>query len=298
MPDATHKSMWSGAMPLGGPITLPFEVVKGLEDYEGSVAFKNICECHHQPFKRTETCEGGNRRRTEAMVKSGKTKGTTPCIKGIETDDGYTPIDDTTISDINEAVSSDELEPLAVRDRGDVPLHTAVGFYYLRPSRKVAGSKKQAALLAAYLGREGKVLMVRWSPSGRQHLVAVQAIEGPCLVMSVIPYAQETRSPDSLTVLDTVAVSDKEVELLGTILDAAGIDGEFDLAAQHDESVELKAEAVDEALAGKPVKVKVKQAPEVEETPDLVAALEAAVAARRSRKGSPRPGNPRGRKRR
>lgn len=287
------RSLWSGALPVGGPLTLYVEVLSATEKYRGSDTLKQVCQCHHKPLTRTEECaEGGGKRLTEERVKAGKSGA--KVVKAVENppDSGiYVEVSETALTQIEDAVKSAEISPVACVSRREIPLGSISDAWFLRASKKVPGSLAAVAVLFAALQRDDKAVFAKWSYRGRQHRVAIVADDG-ALIMLRMRYAQETREPDGEVLAPGAQTVDTNmVDLMAQILGA--LPQNFSLAEAEDESITLKAGAVQAALSGKPAPT---VAPEEAQSsvPDLMAALQAAAASAPADKPKPKKKKPTG----
>ena len=278
-----HRSLWSGSISLG-LITVPVEAVKATEGYEGDESFRQLSECHHAPMKRVEQCSVcGKRRLTQAMLKAGDVENATPLVKGVQTGEDaegngeYVVLEQGAIDEINESVSSHKMELIAAVPYDEAPLAWATGTYYLRPSKKVDGADEPFVYLVRTLEGLDKVLICKWSPRGRQNLVAISADSG-LLVMQGVHYVQETRPPDELfETARNMKVDQAGVEMMGQLLDKL-VPSELDMDSLRDEAVDLKLAAIEAAVEGKPIQRKDEE-PEAKPATDLMAALAASVEA-------------------
>lgn len=275
------RSVWTGALPLGGMLTLHVEAFKATEKYAGEEGLKQCCSCHHKPLSRKEVCtESGARRLTEDMRKAGEVDNTCEMVMCAEKPGGdFVPVSKGQLEAIAQAISSDELEPISCVPRADAPLHTASELWYLAPAKKVAGSEKLVEVALAYCRERDVVFMCKWASRGRQHPVAVMAVPHggrTVLAMVKVRFAQELREPeDAMLAPGRAEVPDRALELLDAALD---LPTTFKIEDLEDESVARRSEAIQAALAGAPMPT---QAPtqKVSAVPDLMAALEAAAEA-------------------
>jgi Ku protein len=268
------RSMWSGALRINSLLQAQVAICKGSESYRGKEDLKEVCECHHQPFTRETVCEGGRRRLTEEMTKSGDTENTTAALKGVETgEDKYAVLDPEQLEAVQKAGTSDTIELEGVIDLADAPMERTAGLYYVRPDKKVKGAAGVLAVFFAALERSQKVAIGKWEPRGREQLVAIYPVNGT-LVLSVLMYESEVRPPDESCLISLDEVSEPEVDVAVQLLE--GLPSEFDFHAAEDSTVAVRQEAIEAARSGNPIP---KREPEgkPEAVPDLMAALQAAT---------------------
>jgi DNA end-binding protein Ku len=172
--------------------------------------------------------------------------------------------DGTRTIDIEEFVDLDEIDPV---------FYDAA--YYVAPDR---GTVKPYALLTKAMEESGKVGIARFVMRSKQYLCAIRPKEG-ALVLSTMVYADEVNEPGDIGELDTASidVSDREVAMARQLIESLAAD--FEPAKYEDtyrgrvlELIERKASGDTEVLtAPEPVPA--------ERVVDLMAALEASVAA-------------------
>lgn len=269
------RTMWSGPLTIYGPIKAHVAICKGSEPYRGKDQLKDVCACHHQPFTRETVCEGGHKRLTEDLQKKGETDNTTEAVKAVETLDGkFVVLSDATVKQITDAGTSSAIQLAAVINAADVPMERASGLYYLVADKKVKGEDGgPIRLLYALLERSNKVAIAKWSPRGREQLVAIRPVNN-VLTVSVLLYESEIKTPDERCILNAASVGDAEVELAGQLIGQLPSDFDFRLAT--DCAVAVRQEAIEAARAGEPVPTREPVA-DKEPAPDLMAALQEAT---------------------
>lgn len=177
---------------------------------------------------------------------------------------GLDPVAARTI-DIEEFVNLDEIDPLYYDSA-----------YFLAPDKATA---KPYALLAEAMERTGKVGIARFVMRSKQYLSAVRPKDGK-LLLSTMVYADEVNSPadiPELADLDNVEVSDREVAMAEQLVEslAAAFEPErFEDTHRNQvmELIERKASGATEVIESSPE-------PTADKVVDLMAALEASVAA-------------------
>jgi DNA end-binding protein Ku len=158
--------------------------------------------------------------------------------------------------------------------------------YYLAPT---AGGAKAYRLLLDAMRESGKVGIGLVVLRSKQQLCALRP-NGDVLTLSTMLFGDEVLSPDRLDELDAISeapASDRELAMAQQLIDS--LSREFDPSKYHDEYRERVLELIEKKAAGEEIAVQ----PEAEETtaaPDLMAALEASLAAVKS--DSPDPDKP------
>jgi len=165
--------------------------------------------------------------------------------------------------DIEEFVSLDEIDPLYF-EKG----------YYLTPDK---GAEKAYALLAKAMETTGRVAIARFVMRTKQYLAAIRA-KGGALVLSTMLYADEVTSAEQLDLPDVekVTPSEREVKMAEQLIES--LSTEFDPARYKDEHREKVLALIEAKAEGQEV-VTSATAEEPTRVVDLMAALEASLAA-------------------
>src|SRR5580700_4465212 len=147
--------------------------------------------------------------------------------------------------------------------------------YYLAPS--TGGAKAYRLLLDAMrdTGKVGIGLVVLRS---KQQLCALRPT-GDVLTLSTMLFGDEVLPPDRLDELDSIGdaeASPRELKMAEQLIES--LSTEFDPSKYHDEYRERVLELIEKKAAGEEIAVQ-PEAEEPEAAPDLMAALEASLAA-------------------
>jgi DNA end-binding protein Ku len=198
-------------------------------------------------------------------------------VKGYElTKDRYVVIDPEELEalepeksrtiDIEDFVALDEIDPIYF----DHP-------YYLVPDK---GAAKAYGLLLSAMRESGRVAIARVILRSKEQLVAIRPDhEGRVLMMETMIFADEvvpTGDLDGLPDADELKVSDREVKMAQQLIDS--LTGDFEPERYKDEYREKVLDLVERKAAGEEIAVQ-PEAPEPAKVPDLMAALEASLAA-------------------
>src|SRR5436309_11533790 len=176
--------------------------------------------------------------------------------------------------DIQDFVDLDEIDPIYYD-------HS----YYLAPT---AGGAKAYRLLLDAMRESGKVGIGRVVLRSKQQLCALRPT-GDVLTLSTMLFGDEVLAPDRLDELDAVedaAASDRELQMAEQLINS--LSREFDPSKYHDEYRERVLQMIERKAAGEEIAVE----PESEEpaaAPDLMAALEASLAAVDDKDAKPAP---------
>jgi DNA end-binding protein Ku len=171
--------------------------------------------------------------------------------------------------DIEEFVSLDEIDPLYY-EKG----------YILLPDK---GSEKPYALLAKAMEASGKVAIARFVMRTKQYLAAVRASSG-ALVLSTMLFHDEVVVPSQVEGLpdaDSVAPSDREVAMAEQLIES--LTTTFEPSKYRDEYREKVLELIEAKAEGQEL-VQITAAEEPTKVVDLMAALEASLAAAKKAK--------------
>ena len=182
-------------------------------------------------------------------------------------------------------VDPDELEPFMPVATKSVDLEEFVDLadidpvyfdtaYHLAPD----GPPKPYVLLARAMEASGKVAIGRFVMRNKQYTAAIRAEDGR-LVMSTLAYADEVIDPsdiDELQGLESIEVNDKEVAMAEALV--ASLSADFEPEKYHDEYREEVMALIQMKADGEEFEVPAVAA-EKPKVVDIMAALEASVAA-------------------
>jgi DNA end-binding protein Ku len=168
--------------------------------------------------------------------------------------------------DIEDFVDLDEIDPIYF----DHP-------YYLAPN---TGAAKSYKLLLEAMREANKVGIARVVLRQKQYLCALRASDDGVLTLSTMNYGDEVVSPDTLDELDAAAeaeaeASERELAMAQQLIDSLASD--WDPAKYRDTYRDRVLELIERKAAGE--EIAVQPAEEPAPVPDLMAALEASLAA-------------------
>ncbi len=164
--------------------------------------------------------------------------------------------------------------------------------YYLAPT---AGGAKAYRLLLDAMRESGKVGIGRVVLRSKQQLCALRPT-GDVLTLSTMLFGDEVLSPERLDELDDIGdaeASERELRMAEQLIES--LSREFDPAKYHDNYRERVLQLIERKAAGEEIAVE----PEAEEpaaAPDLMAALEASLAAVRDGEEEEAPAEPKAKK--
>jgi DNA end-binding protein Ku len=148
--------------------------------------------------------------------------------------------------------------------------------YYLVPDK---GATKAYGLLLNAMEESGKVAVARVVLRSKEHLVAIRPAPGNVLTMETMLFADEVVPPEELDELPEakdLKASQRELTMAQQLIDSLSSD--FQPEKYRDEYREKVLELIERKAAGEEIAVQ-PEAPEPKKVPDLMAALEASLAA-------------------
>ena len=151
--------------------------------------------------------------------------------------------------------------------------------YYLAPDK---GAAKAYKLLLDAMKDADKVAIARVVIRSKESLVALRSYDGAITVETML-FPDEIVAPDSI---EELASGDGEVKTTKRELDMAkqlieSLSGDFDPSQYRDEYRERVLDLIEKKAAGETITIEAPE-PERKEVPDLMAALEASIAASKS----------------
>ena len=259
--------MWSGSISFG-LVNIPVKLYAAVS--RRSVRFNQI-----------DRNTGARIKYKKVSADSGDEVTSDDIVKGYELPSG----DYVTVSDDELA----QLDPKASRtidieefvDLADIDPVFYDSAYLLAPDKATA---KPYALLARAMEQSGKVGIARVVMRTKQYLCAVRPQDGK-LVMSTMVYADEINDPaqiPELAQLDDVEVSDKELVMAEQLI--ASLSETFEPDKYTDTYRAKVLEVIERKAAGEEDVVTTPE-PQEEKVVDLMAALEASVAAAKEARG-------------
>lgn len=188
-------------------------------------------------------------------------------------DEQFVEVPEDKLEEIKDLTAGDGVLDLTFEDRASVDLTMAVAPYYVKAKK---GYEDKLALLAAAMEAEKVVAVATFVPTSRQHLLAI-FVEDGVVRAAQLPYAAQRKAVPPEAQVDTKGVDKKTLELARKLVTAAK--GEVTESAT-DEAVALKAEAIEAAVADKPLpKAKKSKTKKADPSDDLTGLLEASLSA-------------------
>jgi DNA end-binding protein Ku len=172
--------------------------------------------------------------------------------------------------DIEDFVSLEDIDPIFF----DHP-------YYLAPN---TGAAKPYKLLLEAMRAAGKVGIARVVLRQKQYLCALRATDDGVLTMSTMNYGDEVVSPEGIDELDAAAEADanaRELKMAQQLIES--LSSEWEPDKYKDTYRERVLELIERKAAGEEIAIQPSEEPAP--VPDLMAALEASLAAVKSGDG-------------
>lgn len=263
--------MWSGSISFG-LVNIPVKLYT-------AVSRKAV------RFNQLDRETGARIRYRKVSAETGEEVAGEDIVKGYELASGdYVVLSDEELSALDPKASRTiEIEEFV--DLADIDPVYFDAAYLLAPDPSTA---KPYALLARALEDAGKVGIARVVMRTKQYLCAIRPHDG-ALVMSTMVYADEVNDPAELAELAAVAeveVSERELAMAEQLIESLA--GTFEPERYTDTYREKVLEVIERKAAGAQDLVAVSGAPQEDTVVDLMAALEASVAAAKAAREQPR----------
>jgi DNA end-binding protein Ku len=264
------RSIWSGAISFG-LVNVPVKLYSAVS--RKSVRFHQLHDKDGVRIQQKRFCPAdGEEVPYEDIVKGYEISPDRYVVITSEELEALEPRKTKTI-DIEDFVDLDEIDPLYY----DHP-------YYLLPGQ---GAQKPYKLLVEAMKQANKVGIARVVIRTKEQLVAIRPV-GDILAMASMNFADEVVDPDSFDEApgDDVEARKREVEMAHQLIDS--LTSPFDPEKYHDTYRERVLEMIEAKAEGQEIAVQPAEE-EAAPVPDLMAALEASLAA--AKKDKPSSGN-------
>lgn len=259
--------MWSGSISFG-LVNIPVKLYSAVS--RKSVSFNQI-----------DKNTGSRIKYKKVSAESGDEVTNDDIIKGYELPSGdYVTVTEDELAQLDPKASrSIDIEEFV--DLADIDPIYYDSAYYLAPDKATV---KPYALLAKAMEESGKVGIARVVMRTKQYLCAVRPQDGK-LLMSTMVYADEVNAPEQIAELvevSEVEVSDKELAMANQLIES--LSETFDPAKYEDTYRERVLEVIERKAAGEEDVIATPE-PQEDKVVDLMAALEASVAAAKEARG-------------
>ena len=260
------RSIWNGAISFG-LVNVPVQLFSATE--EKDIHFNQFEEGTGKRIKYKRVAEG-----TDKEVPYKK------IVKGYEVENGKFVI--VTPEEL-ESVEPGKSRTIDIEDFVDLHDVDPVHFektYYLAP-QEGAGADKAYALLREAMRRSGKVAIGRFVMRTKQYLACIR-VAGDALVLETMLFPDEVRSTDDLPIpKKSVKVGDRELKIADQLVRSLTV--EWDPDRYHDTYRQEVLDLIKRKAKGEEIVVE-ETAAEETDVVDLMAALEASLAAAKGEK--------------
>jgi DNA end-binding protein Ku len=265
------RSIWSGAISFG-LVNVPVKVYS-------AVSPKTV------RFHQLDSKTGSRISQRRVNPQTGEEVPYDDLVKGFElTRDRYVVIKPEEL----DAIAPEKSRTIDIEDFVDLSEIDPVYYshpYWLAPDK---GAAKAYGLLLQAMKESGKVAIARVVLRNKEHLVALRPADG-ALMMETMNFHDEVVPAEDLDELVAAAeteASDREVGMAKQLIDS--LTTAFEPQRYHDEYREKVLELIERKAQGEEIAVQ-PEAPAPARVPDLMAALEASLAAVKSDEPSPAP---------
>ncbi len=260
------RAIWSGSISFG-LLNVPVRMYSAVA--RRNIALREIRESDSSRIKLRRVAEG-----TDDEVPRDE------IIKAYELTPGqYVPL----TKDEMAALAPEKTKAIEVEDFVDLAEIDPIYFdspYYLGPAD---GAEKAYSLLASAMAASGKVAIAHFVLRNKENLAAIRS-DGKVLTLTTMRFADEVVPVGELDILPEKAAkpAKREQEMAEQLIDSLSTD--FEPGAYKDEYREQLLALIERKAEGKEIVASDAEAPKATKTPDLMAALEASIAAVSGRK--------------
>ena len=258
------RAMWRGAIQFG-LVTIPVRLFLATES-RGGLSFNMLHADDHQRIQMKVHCpEHGEIKRSDT-------------VRGYEWSKGqYVVLEQADFEAVPlKTVRSIEIEQFVPARRGDAGARFVKSSYYVEPEPV---GRKAFSLLKSVLAESELQAVCKIVLKDREQLAALDPY-GPTMLLSTLYWPDEVRDVSDLDLpAEDEGFKPAEVEMAKQLVDA--LTGEFEVERYKDEYREALLQVIDNKIAGLPVEAPAPE-PETSKLTDLMAVLEASVAAARA----------------
>ncbi len=267
---AVARSIWSGSISFG-LVNVPVKLYSAVQ--RKTVQFHQLHSADHARIQQKRVCSAdGAEVAFEDLVKGFEfSPGEYVVIEPEELD--ALAAKKSRLIEVEQFVDLAEIDPLMF----DQP-------YYVAPG---PGASKPYRLMVAAMSDTGKAAIGRFVLRQKEHLVALRVREER-LVMETLVYADEIISPATVDEQPTTepAVSERELDVARQLIEM--LSGPFEPERYHDEYRDAVLALIERKVAGEEISIAPAGADRAA-VPDLMAALEASIAAVSAHAAQPGP---------
>ena len=255
------RAIWSGSISFG-LVSIPVKLFSAVS--EQSVRFNQLDGRNNARVRQRRVNEATGEEVPHSEIVKGYELGSGRWITITDDDLAQLMPEQNRLIELEEFVDLDEIDPVYYS-----------GSYWLGP----ADAAKPYALLATALHQSNKVGLGRFVLRSNQHLAVVRWVEG-CLMLSMMVWADEVNPPEAIPGMDKAAdveLNDKELAMATSLIES--LTETFEPEKYHDTYRQAVLELIDRKADGEEAPVPAPADDRDDTVVDLMAALEASVAA-------------------
>ena len=255
------RAIWSGSISFG-LVSIPVKLFSAVS--EQSVRFNQLDGRNNARVRQRRVNEATGEEVRHSEIVKGYELGSGRWITITDDDLAQLMPEQNRLIELEEFVDLDEIDPVYYS-----------GSYWLGP----ADAAKPYALLATALHQSNKVGLGRFVLRSNQHLAVVRSVEG-CLMLSLMVWADEVNPPEAIPGMDKAAdveLNDKELAMATSLIES--LTETFEPEKYHDTYRQAVLELIDRKADGEEAPVPAPADDRDDTVVDLMAALEASVAA-------------------
>ena len=264
------RAIWSGSISFG-LVSIPVKLFSAVS--EQSVRFNQLDGRDHARVRQKRVNESTGEEVPYDEIVKGYELSSGSWV--VVTDDDMAQLmpEQNRLIELEEFVDLDEIDPVYFS-----------GSYWAAP----ADAAKPYALLATALEGANKVGLGRFVMRSKQHLVVVRSVETK-LMLSVMVWADEVNAPEVIPGMEKTAdveLSEKELAMASSLIDS--LTEAFDPSKYSDAYREAVLELIERKADGSETSVSAPTDDGEDQVIDLMAALEASVAAAKEARNAPK----------
>lgn len=255
------RAIWSGSISFG-LVSIPVKLFSAVS--EQSVRFNQLDGRNNARVRQRRVNEATGEEVPHSEIVKGYELGSGRWITITDDDLAQLMPEQNRLIELEEFVDLDQIDPVYYS-----------GSYWLGP----ADAAKPYALLATALHDSNKVGLGRFVLRSNQHLAVVRSVEG-CLMLSLMVWADEVNPPEAIPGMDKAAdveLNDKELAMATSLIES--LTETFEPEKYHDTYRQAVLELIDRKADGEEAPVPAPADDRDDTVVDLMAALEASVAA-------------------
>ena len=255
------RAIWSGSISYG-LVSIPVKLFSAVS--EQSVRFNQLDGRNNARVRQRRVNEATGEEVPHSEIVKGYELGSGRWITITDDDLAQLMPEQNRLIELEEFVDLDQIDPVYYS-----------GSYWLGP----ADAAKPYALLATALHQSNKVGLGRFVLRSNQHLAVVRSVEG-CLMLSMMVWADEVNPPEAIPGMDKatdVELNDKELAMATSLIES--LTETFEPEKYHDTYRQAVLELIDRKADGEEAPVPAPADDRDDTVVDLMAALEASVAA-------------------